>query len=318
MRRRRALIDEYLKAHDPAPSAAREPRSTAPSRAGAVPHPRRHGRRIGLPALAVATTLVAVAALAFMPGRASRTTDQFLSPEAAVAAASRSLEDDGILHWRFSVSVQPSPRSIAAQSSDPGFEEWIDLKTHATHQIFPEHPRDTLGTGPRKSWYNGKRTYRVMWPESTPDGRQIVVRTVRRRGEPIPPNVANTPIQQIRRLLRSAARGKATLKRATAELDGRAVPAVAIFRTKDVSDGDLQLVTWITREKTPRWIRSIARFTPDAKGRERGANASVVRREITIWQLLPRTPENIAKVEAPEFDPAKYKVTTQFLGPRKR
>ena len=313
MRRRRTLIDDYLRAHDPAPFAG-EPEAhavatPAPS-AAASPRGGTRSRRIGLPVLAFATTLAAIAVVAFMPGRASRSTDQFLSPEAAVAAASRNLEEEGILHWKFVTRVEGHGETYRS-------EEWLDLKTHAVHQIFPLPAPDAKGVGPRRTWYNGKRTYRVQWPHTAPDGRQIIVRTVRRRGEPIPPP-RSTPITQVRRLLRSAARGKARLKRVVGELDGRAVPAVAIIRTRHVRDGDLELVTWITREKTPRWIRSVVHFTPNADGRKRGAKASVVRREITIWRLLPRTPDNIAKVRPPTFDPAKYKVTTQFLGPRKR
>lgn len=321
MRRRRALIDDYLRAHDPAPPvpAAKDPRSFAVggADAGRPLQRRRPARRAGLLALAVSTTLAAIAIIAFMPGRASRSTEPFLSPEAAVAAASQNLEEDGILHWKFRTSVRPGTRGAAVVPDVYGFEEWRDLKTHASYRIMPRGAAGQLAAMAFRTWYNGKRTTRALYgvPAGATDPRPVVVRTVRRRGEPIPNGTARTPIDSVRRLLRSAEQGEAQVTRAPNEHD---VPVVRIDRTKVVQAGTNVLSTWITREKTPRLLRSTSHFTPSPYGRSRGAEASEVIREFTIWQLLPRTPENIRRVQPPEFDPAKYRVTTQFLGPRKR
>lgn len=321
MRRRRALIDEYLRAHDPAPqpATADDPRSFAVAGAGPAPAPVRDGRnrarRIGLPALTFFTTVAAIAVVAFMPGRASRSTDRFLSPEAAVAAAARNLEEEGILHWKFTTSVRPGPDGGAVAPNVYGFEEWRDLKTNASYRINP--PAGGLASMALRSWYNGKRTtidlHGVL--KGSTDPRPVVVRTVRRRGEPIPAGKERTPLDSVRRLLRSAARGKARVSPAPNE---HGAPVVRVDRTKTQKVGTVVLSTWITRERTPRLLRSTSDFTPSAYGRGRGATESQTVREFTIWELLPRTPSNIAMVEPPEFDPAKYRVTTQFLGPRKR
>lgn len=341
MRRRRALND-YLRAHDPVggPETVSATHADTESNA-AAPASRRRVRRIGLPALAAATTLTAVAVVAFMPGRASHTTDAFLSPEAAVAAASENLEQDGILHWKFEMRTELDGRPTFNGRPVYGMEQWIDLKTYATHQIFPvspgsgRAPSPTMGrtVGTKESWYNGKRTYRVLWDDrvAAPDGRRIVVRTVRRRGEKIPPSREITPIIKVRQLLRSAARG--TTPPPTADERGyppvrsikllpapdeHGVPVVKVVRTRELPYVTATDTTWITREKTPRWLRSVGEAKPNAKGRKKGATTSISRRDISVWELLPRTPENIAKVQPPAFDPSKYKVTTQFLGPPKR
>ncbi len=294
MRRRRTLIDDYLKAHDPlAPQSAVAARA---ARRPATP------RRSLLLAAAAASLLLMVAA-ALMPGRATRGGESFLSPEAAVAAAAAGLDRDGILHWSFSAS---------STTDGPLIDEWVDLRTRASFTTYPPQRRSAPGFGPTKTWYNGQRTFRSLFPTWTfraPDGRRIVTRTVRRRGERI--LITSTPISQLVDLLASARRGEANLLPAPNE---GGVPVVRVEKTTTHEQGTTTETTWMTREAAPRQLRTVNRFQPAAGGRQ----VTEVIINVVRWDVLPRTPENVAKVQPPDFDPAKFKVNTQFQGPYKR
>ena len=326
MRRRRTLIEDYLKAHDPLGAPLSEASAelgaphTSPGPGAATPR-RTSLRRLSLPALAAATTLAVIAAVAFMPGRASQTGSPFLTPEAAVAAASSDLEQRGILHYTMGGGAAPGANAL------PHIETWLDLRTHATHTVFPKRAAGRRSGGtPVRSWYNGHRTYRVDWGHafSRRDPRKVIVRTVRRRGEPIPPAVQSSPIDELRELLAAAARGEAILKPAPAE---HGVPVVRVTKRTRMDDGSLQsATTWMTREQTPRQLRTLTEFKP-SKRRLRKMPPLNRRQALTFkgqmlrydtWELLERTPENVAKVQPPAFDPKEYKVVTQFLGPPQR
>lgn len=354
MRHRRTLIDAYLRAHDPVPrvtaadappaspatevqlagTAAEAERASTARRTTSPPThaSSRRPRRRGLPALAAATTMAAIAVVAFMPGRATHTTDAFLSPEAAVAAASADLERDGILHW----SIRPHrlapgagattpPPATSGSAAGKGPEHWLDLKTHATAVVLPPNAPGASGVHPERTWYNGRRTYRALWPArpGARDPRPVLVRTVRRRGEAIPEATQTSPIEKLRALLAAAARGDALLADA-APVNG--VPVVRVTKRERTDDGLKTTRTWMTRESPPRPLRVQETFK---FSRKKLAEVSPrVRRDMLTWggidttfdgwQLLPRTPENLAKVAPPDFDPAKVRVVTQFLGPRKR
>lgn len=292
MRRRKALIDDYLRTHDPAPT----PRT--PRAAGWSVTPRR-----SLLFSAATASLLLVVVVALLPSRVTRGGQSFLSPEAAVAAAAEGLDRDGILHWSFSASSKPS---------GPLLDQWVDLKTHATYTIYPPQKRSAPGVGPTKAWYNGQRTFRSLWPTwdmRAPDGRRIVMRTVRRRGERI--LITSTPISQLRDLLSAASRGEAKLLPAP---DEGGVPVVRVEKSTTHEQGTMTETTWMTREAVPRQLRTVNRFTPAGGGRQ----ITEVIINVVRWDLLPRTPEHVAKVQPPDFDPKKFKVNTQFQGPHKR
>lgn len=302
MRRRRTLIDDYLRDHDPLGSAA----DGVTPEATAIPDRNRFStwRRISLPGLAIATTFAVIFALAFMPGRATRNGTPFLTPEAAVAAASISLKADQILHWRYTMgSVNRTHRAAR--------EEWFDLGTGANAVIIPN--ASTGGrNSPSRTWYNGRRTTRVQWPSrafSNSDDRWVIVRTVRRRGEKVAER--DNPISALRKLLAAAARGEAELAAAPPE---NGVPVVRVRQVKRHPRVTIVTTTSFTREATPRHLRTVNSFrSPDGT-----PNSEPVELRVQTWELLPRTPENLAKVQPPRFDPKEYKVVTQFLGPRKR
>ncbi|MDO9174560.1 MAG: hypothetical protein Q7V62_07115 [Actinomycetota bacterium] len=106
-------------------------------------------------------------------------------------------------------------------------------------------------------------------------------------------------------------RGEAKLLSAP---DEGGVPVIRVQKSTRHEQGTTTETTWMTRESVPRQLRTVNRFTPASGGRQ----VTEVIINVVRWDVLPRTPENVAKVQPPDFDPTKFKVNTQFQGPYKR
>lgn len=290
--------------------AERGERVAPASGAPRAPRPQRSRRShwvLGGATVALATAAVLVTGV--LPVDDTSPTG-LLTPEQAVAAASRDLESDGILEW---VDFQgASGDRPGGATTGTRIARWIDLETGDRSEF---HTMTYSGRSGRPTvsaaslWHLGRTSWLDEGPGRT-KGKQVIEKTVVDR-PPVDPEDISTPVTEVREDLRRAAAGKSDVADAGV-IDG--VPAVRIV---DVRRTYTKRV-WISRERSPRVLRSS--FTSDCMekldGRCRPDMPKTVYAPMTTesrtltWRIHPRTEATLAKVHPPAFDPAKYRVVT--------
>lgn len=240
--------------------------------------------------------------------------DGLLTPQEAVAAAARDLSSDGVLRLKM-VAVDPATGKRLG-GARRGYDTWIDLKTGARHDRLLGSPVNKLGgRTASQSWFDGRRSRWAIWgPDPKEPSRRIVMRTIRRSGEAIPD--FDNPILELRERLALGAAGKARVEDA-GTIGGRPVAKVTEterFGKEGPEDPNPQYTetttTWITRDPVPRLVRTTTAVD--------GPRPFTWSQEAEVWDLRPRSADALSHVNPPAFDPQKYIVRTQYLGPRKR
>lgn len=332
MSRRSKLIDEYLRAHDPLGSGAppHAPAAPAGERAGEHVAPRRHARR-HLPAIGGGLLAAASLAIGLVVAGAFTSSDthrdpitRILSPEQAVAAVSDDLANGSVLHWAWHEHSGVDHDSGGAVRFENRSEAWIDLTTGDTHNRSSSQKSTNgkaspnAGVRPPESWsaYSGSTwstwsIYPSGFFSGNTDGRRVVIHTVH-LGVKAPNITRASPLHNVQVLLERARQGKAKLRDAGTY---HGVPVVKVVEHKTLGAGrskhryTASEYTWIVRSPQPRPLRY--RLVNRIDGRV--AHTSTL--AVDTWEVLPRTPEVLAHVQPPTFDPATYKVQTQHLGP---
>ncbi|MDQ8043162.1 MAG: hypothetical protein REI11_01045 [Patulibacter sp.] len=328
MSRRTHLIDAYLREHDPLGAAAPSRAIDAPS---PVTGPRRRMRllpALGGGLLAAASLAVGLVVAGAFTGADTRhdPLSRILSPQQAVAAVSDDLAHGSVLHWAWHEASGPDHDSGGTVRFENRSESWIDLTTGATHnrstsQKFTNgKPSTGAGVSP-ETWSSISGTTWSQWSiyprgflVGIHDRRQVVMHTVHLGIRPVKTPVADraSPLYDVQALLRLAAQGKATLRDAGTD---HGVPVVKVVEHKvlDARNPKRRVTasqyTWIVRSPQPRLLRY------RLVGRINGRIAHVSNLVVDTWEMLPRTPQVLAHVQPPTFDPTVYKVQTQHLGP---
>lgn len=264
--------------------------------AAAGRRPRRQLVTSGAVALAIAG-----AALLLTAGSPSK--GGLLSPDQAVAEAARNLDGEGVLHWVRRGDFVPG-RSLR-DTRDEGHvieEQWFDLVTgdsHATTKTFLGSARQPSEVG--ESWSSGGKLWTTIpaGPGGAPEVRQIPGAPRAGRHRPFDPI---TSVDDVRAMLERADRGESEITDA-GESEG--VPVVV------VTDRSLGVVirTWITREPSPRVVRTTADLTcstsnPCAGTTSDGASGAVTTTMVTqTWQIELRTETALASVALPPETP---------------
>lgn len=216
---------------------------------------------------AVAATIVLV--LPFGGG-----TQGVMSPSRAVAAITRTLEGNSVLHW-VTTTEGPDPATRV--------EQWIDLRT-GDRYVSTTVEGDP--SAPLESWVSGGQLW-VAAPVRLSDGGRPILRVpssgATADGALTPP----TSIDGVRQLLERAERGEAEIAD-DGDLGG--VPLAVI--TDRVRGGVRR--TWITREQDPRLVKS----TTAAKS-SRSVTPITTTTVTTTWEVLPRTEARLALVALP-------------------
>jgi hypothetical protein len=226
-----------------------------------------------------------------------------ISPAAAVAAASASLEGDGVLHWR--------ARSVPGDGTTPDvFDTWVDIKTGAAKRvrIAAGEKNGVPFTERTTTWSNANET----WSELPADqrGGAIVVRhqVHRAEGTSAP---APTPLDMLRDALAKAAAGDAHTAE-TETPDGVAATVVSL------KEPGRETELTITREDTPRLISSrISSWSCDP-GESCVTPSNDVTSETFVteqWSLDARTAASLAQVAPPAFIAPDYTVLESSLNP---
>lgn len=306
MRRRSRLITPYLRANDPL--GTRAPLSTAAPEAGRVTSPRPRVRRVvfggGVGGLAI-TAAVAISLAGWLPGAG----DSPLSPQEAVAAVADDLRAGQIVHWRADQEQLNPPSSPFGRRIVGTIDVWSDTRTGASHMRldFPSldhNPAFDDESGQLESWFDGDRT---TWTSSpAPKGTEKPSRTKVGKivsPKPLRTDVVGNPLDDVRRSLDQADRGKATF---TSEGTWHGSPVIKVT----TRDAQTTSSTWIARTKQPRLLKTVvdSRY-PD------GSFLSHTVTTTTVWDLYPVTDESARRrVAVPNFDPERY-VVTDPLGP---
>ncbi len=244
----------------------------------------------------LAAGAVAVAAVLPSSGPAPA---RVLSPQEAVAAAVTNLDSDGILEW---TDVQGA---AAQDPQKPGFTvtRWIDLRTPTDHSEFHrdvyEHPSMGRKVVSARLWNVGRTNWLDEGQVSKRTGKPIVRKTVVDQ-PPVADRYQNSPVDRLWKTLARAAEGKLPIRDAGI-LDG--VPVVEVL---DKREG-FSTRMWISKEASPRLLKSRYRVAPPdgIRGEWTGGETKTL-----VWKIHPRTPQYLAKVKAPTFDPERYTVIT--------
>lgn len=241
-----------------------------------TPKPR---RRLVL-ASSVGSLAVAACCAVLIMVLGSSSSSGWLSPQRAVAAMADSLESDGILHW-----VRRGQFADRRASLDrPGMEvieQWIDLSTWNAHQVTRKAQGAAGESNTAETWQTGDALWvRLDGPEGQSTGlKKFAVPPVDH-----PEDRAGSDLSV---LLGRAEQGQVSVSEA-GEHDG--VPLVVIA---DRTDRHVRRF-WITREERPRVVRSSTEMPA------RDSQPAVTLTEETVtWEILPRTDDNLARVEPP-------------------
>lgn len=265
---------------------------------GAAPgqaSPRR--RRLWLMGATGSLAAGAVAVAAVLPSSGPAPA-RVLSPQEAVAAAVVSLDSDGILEW---TDVQGD---AVQDPTKPGFTvtRWDDLRTHdhsEFHRDVYDHPTRGTKVVLARVWHVGRTSWFDEGQVSKKTGKRIVRKHVVDR-PPVEERYLRTPVDRVRKDLARAAAGKLPMR------DGGKIDGIATVEILDERKGFSRRI-WISKEASPRLLKSRYRVAlPDGMRGE----ATVGESKTLVWKIHPRTPQYLAKVGAPTFDPAKYTVVT--------